>query len=215
MAGQSQELHVNTLVVTGPILSSVRSSSRTAFLGLPGGPYVDTSVGLPRPRQRFFARCGRESLSIFLLEITDLPQTELLDEFANAGKVSERASLTHTSQFDQDAIGFKNASFTWSNDNADATLTQSRRWFTLSVHGELLFKPGRFNLIIGPTGSGKTSLLMALLGEMHFVPMSPDSWYHLPRVDGVSYAAQESWVQNETIRVRTTKVLALVLFDSK
>ena len=120
-------------------------------------------------------------------------------------------SLTYASLFDQDAIGFQNASFTWSNDDADATLTPSRRCFTLRVHGELLFKRGRLNLIIGPTGSGKTSLLMALLGEMHFVPMSPDSWYHLPRADGVSYAAQESWVQNETIRVRTIKVLALAI----
>ena len=150
-----------------------------------------------------------------LLEIRYCWQTELLDEFANAGNVSERASLTHASQFDQDLIGFQNASFTWSNDDADATLTPSRRCFTLRVHGELLFKRGCFNLILGPTGSGKTSLLMALLGEMHFVPMSPDSWYHLPRADGVSYAAQESWVQNETIRVRTTKVLLRPLFDSK
>lgn len=73
--------------------------------------------------------------------------------------------------------------------------------------------------MIGPTGSGKTSLLMALLGkciaprlqrevtfavilgEMHYIPDSPDSWYNLPREGGVAYAAQESWVQNETIRV--------------
>ena len=148
-----------------------------------------------------------------LLEIRFFLQTELLDEFANAGK-SDSVSLTYASLFDQDAIGFQNASFTWSNDDADPTLTPSRRCFTLRVHGELLFKRGRFNLIIGPTGSGKTSLLMALLGEMHFVPMSPDSWYHLPRAEGVSYAAQESWVQNETIRVRTIKVHTRD-FDSK
>ncbi|KAH9041259.1 hypothetical protein EDB85DRAFT_1921835 [Lactarius pseudohatsudake] len=129
-----------------------------------------------------------------------LHDTELLDEFADANKGSERVMLTDASHFDQDVIGFQNASFTWSNDNADGTLTPSRRRFTLRVQGELLFKRGCFNLIIGPTGSGKTSLLMALLGEMHFVPMSPDSWYHLPREGGVSYAAQESWVQNETIR---------------
>ncbi|KAH9030174.1 hypothetical protein EDB84DRAFT_1562614 [Lactarius hengduanensis] len=134
--------------------------------------------------------------------------TELLDEFADGDKGSERVMLTDASHFDQDVIGFQNASFTWSNDNADGTLTPSRRRFTLRVQGELLFKRGCFNLIIGPTGSGKTSLLMALLGEMHFVPMSPDSWYHLPREGGVSYAAQESWVQNETIRVRTTNMLA-------
>ncbi|KAI9449923.1 hypothetical protein BJY52DRAFT_1192187 [Lactarius psammicola] len=129
-----------------------------------------------------------------------LHDTELLDEFADAEKGSKRVMPTDASQFDQDVIGFQNASFTWSNDDADGTLTPSLRRFTLRVHGELLFKRGCFNLIIGPTGSGKTSLLMALLGEMHFVPMSPDSWYHLPRSGGISYAAQESWVQNETIR---------------
>ena len=112
--------------------------------------------------------------------------------------------LADPSRLDQDVIGFQNASFTWSNDDAGATLTPSRRRFTLRVTGKLLFKRGRVNLIIGPTGSGKTSLLMALLGEMHFVPMSPDSWYHLPRAGGVSYAAQESWIQNETIRVSAT-----------
>lgn len=35
---------------------------------------------------------------------------------------------------------------------------------------------------------------------MHFVPSTVDSWYSLPRKGGVAYAAQESWVQNETIR---------------
>ena len=43
-------------------------------------------------------------------------------------------------------------------------------------------------------------MLMALLGEMHFVPTNPDSWFNLPREGGVAYAAQESWVQNETIK---------------
>ncbi|KAI9444465.1 P-loop containing nucleoside triphosphate hydrolase protein [Lactarius indigo] len=122
-----------------------------------------------------------------------LQDTELLDEFANADKASERVVLADASHFDQDVIGFRNASFTWSNDRTDGMLTPSHRRFTLRVQGELLFKRGCFNLIIGPTGSGKTSLLMALLGEMHFVPMSPNSWYHLPREGGVSYAAQESW----------------------
>lgn len=37
-------------------------------------------------------------------------------------------------------------------------------------------------------------------GEMHFIPTTPDSWFNLPRKNGVAYAAQESWVQNATIR---------------
>jgi hypothetical protein len=38
------------------------------------------------------------------------------------------------------------------------------------------------------------------IGEMHFIPSTADAWFNLPRKGGVAYAAQESWVQNETIR---------------
>ncbi|KAJ7633865.1 hypothetical protein DFH06DRAFT_1139783 [Mycena polygramma] len=69
---------------------------------------------------------------------------------------------------------------------------------TFSSTGSLFFSEVEFNLIVGPTGAaGKTSLLMALLGEMHWIPLLPDSSYNLPRESGV---AQESWVPNETIR---------------
>ncbi|KAL0957018.1 hypothetical protein HGRIS_003119 [Hohenbuehelia grisea] len=127
-----------------------------------------------------------------------------------------------------DVIGFCNASFTWSVKHASSTATtpfstpsrvssvvsiaessasatasvnaDGKRSFVLRVDGEVLFKHGCINLVIGPTGSGKTSLLMALLGEMHFVPAAVGAWYHIPRAGGLAYAAQESWVQNETIR---------------
>lgn len=35
---------------------------------------------------------------------------------------------------------------------------------------------------------------------MHYVPSSLESWFNLPREGGIAYAAQESWVQNDTIR---------------
>lgn len=38
------------------------------------------------------------------------------------------------------------------------------------------------------------------IGEMHFIRENEDSWFNLPREWGVAYTAQESWVQNETIR---------------
>ncbi|KAL1726028.1 P-loop containing nucleoside triphosphate hydrolase protein [Schizophyllum commune] len=90
-----------------------------------------------------------------------------------------------------DAIGFSDAVFAWSDD-ADA--------FKLRVDGEVSFKSGKVNLIVGPTGSGKTSLLMAVLGEMRYTPTSSSSWVNLPRDLGVAYAAQESWVQSDTIK---------------
>lgn len=39
-----------------------------------------------------------------------------------------------------------------------------------------------------------------MLGEMHFVPTTPHSWFNLPRGGGIAYAAQESWVQSDSIR---------------
>jgi ABC-type transport system involved in cytochrome bd biosynthesis fused ATPase/permease subunit len=55
-------------------------------------------------------------------------------------------------------------------------------------------------MITGSTGSGKTSLLLALLGEMHYVPTDHGSWVNISRDGGLAYCAQESWVQSLTIR---------------
>ena len=103
----------------------------------------------------------------------------------------------------QNAIGIHHASFTWANDSSKLAVTPGgtrKRMFMLHVDEELFFKRGKINLIVGPTGSGKTSLLMALLGEMHYIPAGPDSFISLPREGGVAYAAQESWAQNDTIK---------------
>ncbi|KAF9458727.1 P-loop containing nucleoside triphosphate hydrolase protein [Collybia nuda] len=125
-----------------------------------------------------------------------LHNTELLDAFAKKETVSLFVDDGH---YQDDKIGLRDATFAWSSD-MDGSLTPSKRQFLLKIEGDLLFKQGQINLIIGPTGSGKTSLLMALLGEMHFIPSGPTSWFSLPRNGGVAYAAQESWVQNETIK---------------
>ena len=101
---------------------------------------------------------------------------------------------------DPNQIGFRDAVFSWSN-TSDGSSTPSRRQYSLRIEDELFFKHDHINLVVGPTGSGKTSLLMALLGEMHFIPSGPHSCFNLPRRNGVAYAAQESWVQNETIKV--------------
>ncbi|KAH7340934.1 hypothetical protein B0J17DRAFT_716110 [Rhizoctonia solani] len=105
-----------------------------------------------------------------------LHKTELLDAYIE----KQPPEILEPSPPAAGTIGFRNA--------------------TLHIDEELLFRRGKINMVVGPTGCGKTSLLMALLGEMHFVPSSPDSWFSLPREGGIAYAAQEAWVQNETIR---------------
>ncbi|KAF9078326.1 hypothetical protein BDP27DRAFT_1412327 [Rhodocollybia butyracea] len=126
-----------------------------------------------------------------------LYETELLDSWTKTG---EETTIISSPPPAPDAIGFRDATFTWSAESDDGSYTPSQRKFFLRIEGELLFKKGMFNILIGSTGGGKTSCLMALLSEMHFIPSGPESWYGLPRASGVAYAAQESWVQNATIR---------------
>ncbi|KAF8339574.1 uncharacterized protein EI90DRAFT_3151078 [Cantharellus anzutake] len=71
----------------------------------------------------------------------------------------------------------------------------------------IIFKRGQLNLVCGPTGSGKSSLLSALLGEMKltsgkvFLPkiparIDPETGIH----EDVSYCAQQPWLQHQSIR---------------
>ncbi|OCH83833.1 P-loop containing nucleoside triphosphate hydrolase protein [Obba rivulosa] len=120
-----------------------------------------------------------------------LRNTELLDQFASAKEGDAAMARLEASS---GVVGIREAAFTWANES-DESLTpgSQRRRFILRIEDELIFKRGQVNLIVGPTGSGKTSLLMALLGEMHYIPSGPNSFVSLPRGEGVAFAAQESW----------------------
>ncbi|KAH7904637.1 hypothetical protein BJ138DRAFT_1130879 [Hygrophoropsis aurantiaca] len=174
-------------LVMGQSLSAAKVFSSISIFDILRGRLFQIFMTIPNVVQ---AKVSLDRLNTFLLE------TELLDEFSQ----TEQEEHLFTQREDlSDAIGFRNAVFSWSDD-INGALTPSKRRLTLHISEELCFERGHINLIVGPTGSGKTSVLMALLGEMHFIPSDPTSWYGLPRNEGVAYAAQESWVQNETIR---------------
>jgi ABC-type nitrate/sulfonate/bicarbonate transport system ATPase subunit len=118
-----------------------------------------------------------------------LQETELIDRY-------EAGSPTAVSD-DPSYIGFRNATFAWLKD-VPADCKESN--FKLHFDGDLLFPIGKISLVAGQTGCGKTSLLMALLGEMHFEQRGPDSSFGLPRTGGVAYASQQSWLQNLSLR---------------
>ena len=67
--------------------------------------------------------------------------------------------------------------------------------------------------VCGPAGSWGCGCLTLCVGEMHYLPAGPESYAQLPRQGGVAYAAQESWVQNETIRVRQCKAHIFTIPD--
>lgn len=70
-----------------------------------------------------------------------LKETELIDVYMDAPESSPPS---------EDIIGFKDATFAWEEENNHNMQTPSRS-FRLKIDGELLFKKGCINLIIGPT----------------------------------------------------------------
>ena len=58
----------------------------------------------------------------------------------------------------------RDATFTWNKPDSGTVTPGRRRNFKLQIDGELRFQEGAVNLICGPTGCGKTSILMAILG---------------------------------------------------
>ncbi|KAG9114446.1 hypothetical protein FRC07_007648, partial [Ceratobasidium sp. 392] len=122
-------------------------------------------------------------------------QTELLDAYTNKKGPSVDAPASPAPS----GIGFRDATFTWASQTPESQMPLQRN-FKLRIDGDLSFQRGKINMITGPTGCGKTSLLMALLGEMYFIPSSENSWFGLPREGGIAYAAQEAWVHSGSIR---------------
>ncbi|XP_047097620.1 ATP-binding cassette sub-family C member 5-like isoform X4 [Schistocerca piceifrons] len=87
-------------------------------------------------------------------------------------------------------------------DNSDATETEKlKSYIATSEKNEniisdinLLVSKGQLIGICGPVGSGKTSLLLAALGQMRITSG------HVFRDGSCAYVSQEAWIQNATLK---------------
>ncbi|TMW54988.1 hypothetical protein Poli38472_014759 [Pythium oligandrum] len=104
-----------------------------------------------------------------------------IGEFLLAGEVEDhRDVLTLT----QPAITLQDASFQWTLDASRPTLDN----INLSI------VPGTLTVVVGSVGSGKSSLVNAILGEML-------QTHGQRTITGdFSYASQQPWIQNQTLR---------------
>ncbi|CAK3837720.1 ABC transporter [Lecanosticta acicola] len=127
-----------------------------------------------------------------------------VEEYLNEAETDKYRQL-QTKERDENGeplIGFDNGTFSWGGKDADD--------FKM-IDLDIFFKVGQLNVIIGPTGSGKTSMLMALLGEMTLLEGS----VYLPGgrsredvkrdpqtglIESVAYCAQQAWLVNGTIK---------------
>ncbi|KAF9929843.1 hypothetical protein FBU30_001156 [Linnemannia zychae] len=172
----------------------------------------------------------RSPLNILPGSITDLIETIVsirrIEAFLNESEISKYTdkekkvaqeftiqsptSFIHQPQ-PPSAISLTNATFKWhtkASSNTYDNQAPSQSAFILK-NLTLSFSIGKLNLICGSTGSGKTSLLMALLREMDLISGSA----HLPEVKSkivdpttgyihgsLAYVSQYPWLQQASIR---------------
>ncbi|KAL8377907.1 hypothetical protein RB595_008543 [Gaeumannomyces hyphopodioides] len=120
----------------------------------------------------------------------------------------------------QRVVGFREATFIWGGkDVVGEDGSQAFRLLDVDID----FQIGKLNVVTGPTGSGKTSLLMALLGEMTlvkgrvFLPggRSREDVHADPETglaETCAYVAQQAWLVNANIK---DNILFSAPFDEK
>ncbi|KXX76621.1 ATP-dependent bile acid permease [Madurella mycetomatis] len=133
-----------------------------------------------------------------------------IEEFLSEEE-TEKFEQLGSDNLDEDGnkvIGFRDATFIWGSKTTVADDgSMAFRLLDLDVD----FKIGKLNVITGPTGSGKTSMLMALLGEMTImngrvylpggrsredVHVDPDTGL----AETCAYVAQQAWLVNASIK---------------
>ncbi|KAJ7040325.1 pleiotropic drug resistance ABC transporter [Mycena alexandri] len=118
-----------------------------------------------------------------------------IEAFLAEDEVPEWASTLTSSPpeaFKSD-IGFSAATFEWQVPSQSPSITARFQLGPL----DFKFPEGKLTLVSGATGSGKTALLLALLGELHCVEgdVLLDKSQHQ-----VAYCAQNPWLEHATIR---------------
>ncbi|KAI9729966.1 MAG: hypothetical protein M1834_006164 [Cirrosporium novae-zelandiae] len=134
-----------------------------------------------------------------------------VEKFLNEEETNKYRQLIHD-EYDENGesvIGLDHATLTWGSKDSVSSDGQDSAFRLINM--DIKFKVGKLNVVAGPTGSGKTSLLMALLGEMSLVEgrvllpggigredMRPDPMTGL--TESVAYCAQQAWLVNATIK---------------
>ncbi|CAH1759566.1 2715_t:CDS:10 [Entrophospora sp. SA101] len=139
-----------------------------------------------------------------------LISVERIDRFLDEDEIEYLDPKHYLNNLAEQIIGFENATVTWNNN---AVYINEEEIQEYQDEDEEVEDYESVAVDGGPTGSGKTMLLVSLLGEtnlrhgMIYCPRSPinqfkaninSSDWILP--NGVAYVAQQAWLQNLSIR---------------
>jgi len=134
-----------------------------------------------------------------------------VEEFLNEEETEKYEQLAHDNvdENGNEIIGFDDGCFSWASKSEVVAEGAAAAFRLMDI--DIRFAVGKLNIIAGPTGSGKTSLLMALLGEMSritgkvYLPggysredVRPDPETGL--TETIAYCAQQAWLVNANIK---------------
>ncbi|XP_027443271.1 canalicular multispecific organic anion transporter 1 isoform X3 [Zalophus californianus] len=126
-----------------------------------------------------------QSVIMFLLYLSPVLASvsrDRLEQYLGGDDLDPSAIRRCDCNFDK-AVQFSEASFTWDRDS-EATIRD--------VNLDIM--PGQLVAVVGTVGSGKSSLMSAMLGEMENVHG------HITIKGTIAYVPQQSWIQNGTIK---------------
>ncbi|XP_038152385.1 canalicular multispecific organic anion transporter 1-like [Cyprinodon tularosa] len=127
----------------------------------------------------------RFPLAMLPMLIASIVQTTVskkrLEKFLG-GDDLDSDTVRHNPDVDS-AVSITKGSFAWGKDSEPVLKDVS-----------LDIKPGRLVAVVGAVGSGKSSLVSALLGELH----STDGFINIQ--GSLAFVPQQAWIQNATLR---------------
>lgn len=143
--------------------------------------------------------------------------------YSSLDTLVENVSNGEAYDYNGESIGFKNARYSYYGTTNEKSLLESNKEtdplliHTLQSNGnqgfhlenlDIDFPLGGLSLVCGSTGAGKSSLVLALLGELkrlqgqQYLPDPRNAAYDHKTglLNAVAYAAQSAWLLNATIR---------------
>jgi ABC-type multidrug transport system fused ATPase/permease subunit len=151
------------------------------------------------------------NISMFVNTLVSLKRIEHFLDQTDIDK-SRLLRNDYESMLNNSAIVIKNGNFTWGNtrvlsenDSFDTKSSSSSGDVEIAPRVvlkniNLTFKKGELVMIIGEVGSGKSSLLQAILNNMLVPNENPYNPTKLIINGSVSYVSQSSWILNDTVK---------------